>query len=160
MVSYANKTFGKMSKYFCEKMVEDSRRGMYDEETEPKEFETVEITKREEIFKGQKIEVLFEGYNEDLSDLRLKVFVNGAMKFVSQKGAFIVASIEVPKIVRSKWFFTTEFHTRTFLKFKRQNEFERFQKFCAKLRDCQRVEDMYIELRETYLKDIGYIEAN
>lgn len=147
-----NTTLGKTSRYFCNKMVEDSRRNMYLEERKTKKVETVEITRAEKIFKNQKIEVKFEGDKEDLSDLRLKVYVNNAMKFVSQEGAFIVVHATFPKIVRKGWFFTTIYHKKFFLQFKEQEEYERFQKFTIELRDCVRVNDMFREACYAYAR--------
>ena len=140
-----NKALGKASRYFCDQMVEKGQRNMYDKAEKPKQYETVEITRREKVFKNQKIKVFFEGYKEDLSDLRLKVYVNGAMKYVSQEGAFVMTTVRVPRIVRKGWFFTTIFYDRTYLKFEYQSEFERFIRFTQELRDCARVQDMYRE---------------
>lgn len=155
-----NKALGKASKHFCNKMIEDSNKNMYQKERKPKEHETIEITRKEQIFKGQKIEVMFEGFKEDLSDLRLKVYVNNAMKFVSQEGAFISTTIRVPKIVRKGWFFTTIFYEKTFLKFEQQEEYERFQRFAVKLRDCSRVEEMYNEQCVEYLKSQNNLKSS
>ncbi|MGL5649548.1 MAG: hypothetical protein ACRDDY_17065 [Clostridium sp.] len=141
--SKINKSFGKASRYFCNKAIENSRRNMYLEEKKPKQVETVEITRAEKVFKNQKIEVFFEGDKEDLSDLRLKVFVNNSMKFVSQEGAFVMVNTSLPRIVREGWFFTTIYIDKSYLQFKEQQEYERFQKFTIELRDCVRVNDMF-----------------
>lgn len=156
--SKINKALGKASRYFCNQIVEKGQRNMYQEAKKPKQYETVEITPKEKIFKNQEIEVFFEGYKEDLSDLRLKVYVNNAMKYVSQAGAFIITTVQVPKIVRKGWFFTTIFYERTYLKFKHQSEFERFIRFTQELRDCARVQDMYREQCVIYAKKIMKVQ--
>ena len=153
-VSKINKALGKASRYFCDQMVEKGQRNMYQEAEKPKQYETVEITRKEKVFKNQKIEVFFEGYKEDLSDLRLKVYVNNAMKYVSQAGAFVMTTVQVPKIVRKGWFFTTIFYDRTYLKFEYQSEFERFIRFTQELRDCARVQDIYRDQCVIYAEKI------
>lgn len=146
-----NKVLGKMSKHFCEQTVANSNRKMYQEENKKKQPETEEITMKEKLFKGQKLDVFFEGKFEDLSDLRLKVYVNGAMKFVSQADAFVIDTFRVPRVVRKGWFFTTIFDEKRRLKFKNQSEFERFQRFVTVLRDCKTVERMYVEQCYKYI---------
>ena len=149
-----NKFLGRTSRHLCNQIVEKSQRNMYQKTKKPKKYETVEITTLEKIFKNQKIEVVFEGNKEDLSDLRLKVYVNNALKFVSQAGEFVITTVRVPRIVRKGWFFTTEFHEKSHLKFKRQEEYERFCKFASVLRDCFRVHEMYREQCYNYVKEL------
>lgn len=155
IASKTNKMLGKANKHFCNKIREDSHRKNYHTKYEPKK-ETEAITLMEQLFKGQDIIVFFEGKQSDLSDLRLKVYVNGKMKFVSQEGAFIKTVVKTPKVVRKGWFFTTTFIERERLKFEHQKEYERFQKFIHKLKDCQRVENMYKEQCYDYLKVMQY----
>lgn len=151
--STINKALGKASKHFCNQMVANGNRQMYQNVRETKKKETVEITMKEQLFKGQDIDVFFEGKEDDLSDLRLKVYVNQDMKFVSQAGAFIVKTIQIPRIVRKGWFFTTVFTERRRLIFKQQEEFERFQRFTTMLRDCEKVNNLYKNCCYNYVEE-------
>lgn len=148
--SKVNKALGKASKHFCNQMVENGNRHMY-QETKQKKKETADITLKEQLFKGQEIIVFFEGEEEDLSDLRLKVYVNQEMKFVSQEGAFIVKTVQIPRIVRKGWFISTAFTEKRRLIFKQQEEFERFQRFSTKLRDCEKVNRLFKECCYSYV---------
>ena len=110
------------------------------------------VTLRERTFKGQNIGVLFEGELEDLSDLCLKIFVNQKLKFVSPTGVFAIKQYQSPRIVRKGWFLTTIMIDKQRLIFKDQKELERFKGFITQLRDCTRVEEMFIDLCFSYLK--------
>lgn len=138
-----------MNSFFCEQIRELNAQS---NTSKKKQTPLESVSLRERMFKGQDIRLLFEGEQEDLSDLCLKIFVNQKLKFVSPTGVFAIKQYQSPKIVRKGWFLTTIMIDKQRLIFKDQKELERFKGFITQLRDCIRVEEMFIDLCFSHLK--------
>lgn len=140
-----------MNSFFCEQIRESNTQSNVSNKKK-KQTPLEPITLREKVFKGQKIGVIFEGEQKDLSDLCLKIFVNQKLKFVSPVGVFAIQQYQTPRIIRKGWFLTTIMVDKQRLIFKDQKELERFKGFITQLRDCTRVEEMFIDLCFSHLK--------
>lgn len=147
-------TFKDVNKEICNQMLKNSQCQCYENET-PKQFK--DLTWREKTFKGQKISLSLFGKKEDLSDLQLLVYVNNELKYATKKGVFKIKTYKVSRIVFRGWLPEVETNVRETLIFKNEKDFNRFNLFIRKLRDCILIDETFHDLCLEYCR---YITQN